>query len=550
MPRSLITKGGQRLEPWEDILSLVQEESVNGVKMKAYKDRPQNMTETLRNSVERFPDKTALVHENERVTYKQLQEQVNRAAYQLKNQYGIAKGDRVAFLLMNGVPFVVGVYAVLQIGAIAVPLNTKLKSNELSFMLTNSGAKVIMSNREWWPNIEPILEQTAIESVFITDKGPPDGTMPFAKLVDRPAGNEGIEQVGEHDNAFIMYTSGTTGRPKGALITHFNMIHTMLNYKNCYDLTSNDSTIIAVPVFHITGLAAQLTTFIFLGGKIALMPMFKSKQFLELLQNEKITHVIASPTVYVMTLQDPDLKKYDVSHFRVGAFGGAPMPGKTLKSLKEWIPDIELHNAYGLTETTSGPATTMPNEHQLKHISSVGVLSPVTEAKVVDVDTRKELENGKVGELLFKGPMMIQEYWNNEEATQRAISDGWFSTEDLAVIDEDVFVTIMDRIKDVINRGGEKVFSVEVEDVLYSNQKVLEAAIVGVPDDKYGEVVKTCIVPCEGETITEDEVKDWVKDRLAKFKVPEYVEFVDALPKNPNGKVVKTELRYIPEASK
>ncbi|QDI90514.1 long-chain fatty acid--CoA ligase [Salicibibacter halophilus] len=534
---------------WEDIGSLIQEETKNGIRMKTYKERPQNINETLRNSANRFPNKTALVHEDERVTYKQLQEQVNRAAYQLKNQYGVGKGDRVAFLLTNGVPFVVGVYAALQIGAIAVPLNTKLKSTELKFMLTNSGAKVVIANQEWWLNIETTIEQLPVETIFITEHRPPDGTIPFSRLVNQHVKDEVTAQVYENDEAFIMYTSGTTGTPKGALITHFNMLHTTLNYTYCYNLSSDDSTVVAVPAFHITGLAAQVMTLIQLGGKVVLMPFFEPKRFLEILQDERITHVIASPTVYVMTLQHPELKKYDVSQIRVAGFGGAPMPSETLKGLKNWVPNIELHNTYGLTETTS-PATIMPNEHQMNHVSSVGVPTPVNDARVVNPETRQDLAPGVVGELLFKGPMVIQKYWNNQEATNKAISDGWFSTGDLAVIDKDGFVTIMDRIKDVVNRGGEKIFSVEVEDVLYSNQKILEAAIVGVPNDKYGEVVKACIVPHKSENLTENEVKKWVKDRLAKFKVPEYVEFMDILPKNPNGKVIKTELRYMPETSK
>ncbi|SES74088.1 long-chain acyl-CoA synthetase [Salinibacillus kushneri] len=534
---------------WKDMAPRVHEESVHGINMKTYKERPSNLTETLSESAKQFPDKTALIHGDERITYRELQKQVNTAAYQLKQQYGVKKGDRVAFLLMNGIPFVVGVYATLKIGAIAVPLNTKLKSSELEFMLINSGAKVLMANQEWWPNIKELIDRIPVETFFITDPSPPDGTIPFSKLTNQPAEEHTYEVVHEHDPAFIMYTSGTTGRPKGALISHFNMIHTILNYKYCYNLSSNDSTVIAVPVFHITGLAAQLMTFMSLGGKMVLMPMFKPTPFLEILQNENITHVIASPTVYVMTLQEPDYQKYDVSHFRVAGFGGAPMPSETLKGLKKWVPDIELHNTYGLTETTS-PVTIMPDEHQLNHVSSVGVTTPVNEARVVDPENRHDLLPGEVGELLFKGPMVIEKYWNNEKATNKSFENGWFSTGDLAVMDSEGFITIMDRIKDMVNRGGEKIFSVEVEDVLYSHQKIVEAAIVGVPDEKYGEVVKACIVLRDGASLTEEEIKDCVRNRLAKFKVPEYVEFMDVLPRNPNGKVVKTELRYIPEVSK
>ncbi|WP_180954612.1 class I adenylate-forming enzyme family protein [Bacillus sp. V5-8f] len=531
---------------WGQTHKLVSESDVQGIKIKVYNTRPRNLNETLAEAVRRFPDKVALVHEDQQITYKALKAKVNQIAWQLKNTYGIKKGDRVAFLLMNGIPFVAGVYAALQIGAVAVPLNTKLKATELEYMLTNSGAKILIANKEWWPNVEPVRNAIPTEKIFITDEQTPDRTLPFSRLIQGHPGEIEEEQLDEHDSAFIMYTSGTTGKPKGALITHFNMIHTAMNYEHCYNLSSDDSTVIAVPVFHITGLAAQLITFIYLGGKIVLMPMFNPKKFLEILQNEHITHVIASPTVYVMTLMEPDLQDYKIESFRVGGFGGAPMPGETLVGLKKWIPNIELHNTYGLTETTS-PAVIMPTEHQMQKISSVGVPTPVTEVKIVNPDTNEEVMLGEVGELVFKGPMVIREYWNNEEATSKAIKDGWFSTGDLAMMDEDGFITIMDRIKDMINRGGEKIYSVEVEDILYANQKIMDAAIVGVPDDKYGEAVKACVVPRAGEELTEKDVQDWVKERLAKYKVPKYVEIMEVLPRNPNGKVIKTQLRYIPK---
>lgn len=522
---------------------------MNGVTMKAYRERPASLVETLQRSANTFPNKVALVHGKDRITYAQLRQKVNDVASTLKHIYGIGKGDTVGLLLMNGIPFVISMYATLQIGAIAVPLNTKLKSDELYYMLDDANAKVVITNEEWWPQIAVIKDKLNVKAFFVTSNQVPEGTISFASLLNNASSKFIFEEISEDDPAFIMYTSGTTGRPKGALISHRNMVHTCLNYTYCYRLTSDDSTLIAVPVFHITGLAAQLMTFIYLGGKTVLMPMFQPNQFLQLLEKEKITHVIASPTVYVMTLMEEDYLNYDVSNWRVCAFGGAPMPAETLQALKSWVPELELHNTYGLTETTS-PATIMPDEHQHRKVQSVGVPTPVTEAKVVDPATRRELSTNEVGELLFKGPMVIGKYWNNEKATKETIIDGWLATGDLASIDEEGFITIMDRIKDMINRGGEKIYSVEVEDVLYSHPSILEAAIVGVEDQKYGEVVKACVVvkPRE-ESLTEYAVKEWIAERLAKYKVPAYVEFLEQLPRNPNGKVIKTALRYIPEKS-
>jgi long-chain acyl-CoA synthetase len=534
---------------WKEIEPLIHEETVAGVILKTYKERPKNLNQTLEKSARQLPDKVALVHGETRLTYRQLQEQVNSAAYQLKYKYGVNKGDRVALLLMNGIPFVVGVFAILKIGAIAVPLNTKLKSMELKYMIENSGAKILLANKEWWPNLQPFIDDTLVEQIFITDEEVPEGTQPFSRLVSEKALEEVREEIDEHDGAFIMYTSGTTGKPKGALISHFNMIHTALNYQYCYNLSADDSTVIAVPVFHITGLAAQLMTFVHLGGKTVLMPMFKPQEFLRILEKENITHIIAAPTVIVMTLMESNYQEYDVSQLRVGGFGGAPMPSESLKALKSWVPRIEPHNTYGLTETTS-PVVIMPHEIQMDEVSAVGPVVPVAEVKVVDPETKEDLGPGKVGELVFKGPMIIHKYWNNEEATRKALVDGWFYSGDLGVLDHKGIITIMDRIKDMINRGGEKIYSVEVEDVLYGNPKIMEAAIVGVPDTTYGEVAKACVVPRNGQTLTQDEVKKWVEERLAKFKVPAHVEFMGLLPRNPNGKVMKTELRYVPNMNR
>jgi long-chain acyl-CoA synthetase len=283
-------------------------------------------------------------------------------------------------------------------------------------------------------------------------------------------------------------------------------------------------------------------TYINLGCTIVLMPMYKTEEMLRILEEEKITSMIVVPTIYVMMLMHPDHKKYDLSHLRVAGFGGAPISGETVKMLRDWLPQIELHNTYGLTEIAS-PGTCMPKEDALRKLGSIGLPFPVNKCKVVDPVTGEELPPNTEGELLINSPNLTPGYWQNPEATKKAIVDGWLHTGDIAKIDEEGYVYIMDRIKDMINRGGEKIFCVEVEDVLYSNNKVMEAAVVGVPDEVYGEVVKAFIVTRPGCTLTEEEVQDWVKERLAKYKVPKYVEFVNELPKNPNGKVMKNRLR-------
>lgn len=532
---------GKDLWPSEFTEGII-EETINGVTVNVYADRPKTVIETLQNSAQRFPDKVALVMGNERITYGELNRRVNNMAYALRTRYGVKKGDRVALLLTNGIPFVITLYAVAQLGGIAVPLNTKLKSAELEYMIKNSGSCILVLNDSWWVNIEPVLNSiTNCREFFVVGKQVP-GTKPFGDLIDPGAPETVTEQIDEHDVAFIMYTSGTTGLPKGAMNTNFNVIHTMISYKRIYELTSDDRTVIAVPLFHVTGLYAQLLTYINLGCTIVLMPMYKTEEMLRILEEEKITSMIVVPTIYVMMLMHPDHKKYDLSHLRVAGFGGAPISGETVKMLRDWLPQIELHNTYGLTEIAS-PGTCMPKEDALRKLGSIGLPFPVNKCKVVDPVTGEELPPNTEGELLINSPNLTPGYWQNPEATKKAIVDGWLHTGDIAKIDEEGYVYIMDRIKDMINRGGEKIFCVEVEDVLYSNNKVMEAAVVGVPDEVYGEVVKAFIVTRPGCTLTEEEVQDWVKERLAKYKVPKYVEFVNELPKNPNGKVMKNRLR-------
>jgi acyl-CoA synthetase (AMP-forming)/AMP-acid ligase II len=493
--------------------------------------RPRTLTELLDRAVHRVPDRDAVVDAAERLTWRELSERAGRLAATLHRRHGIKPGDRVAVLLRNGSPLCVAVFALAQLGAIAVTLNTKLKAMELEFMLQNSGARVLLTNPEWWPEIEGIRDRLPCEAYYQT---------PYPELFAQRPAPPGTP-IHEDDPAFIMYTSGTTGRPKGAMGTHLGVITSAITYERCYGLGEAERTLVAVPLFHVTGLIAQFLTFAHLGGTTVVMSAFDAAEALRLIDAERITHMIAAPTVYVMMMLQP-------GHQRVGAtlralgYGGAPIASETVRQLREWLPRCRLHNTYGLTETSS-PATCLPDADALGRVSSVGWPVPPAEVRTVEPDTGRECGPDDVGELLIKGPMVVPGYWANPEATAAAMSDGWLRTGDLATIDRDGYVTIMDRIKDMINRGGEKVFCVEVEEVLCSHPGVLEAAVLGVPDPVYGEAVKACVVPRPGAAVEADEVRAWVRARLAKFKVPREVSVLEALPRNPNGKVLKALLR-------
>jgi long-chain acyl-CoA synthetase len=517
------------------------EEVHHGRRLRCYAPpRPRTLNDLLDRAAERYPAREAVVDPERRLTWREFRDETDRLAAGLHARHGVKPGERVALLLRNGIPFCLAVFACARLGAIAVTLNTKLRSGELEFMLVNSGARVLLGNAEWWPVLEPIRDAVPCEAYYLT--GPtPTGAQPWARLLDTRAKPPGVA-VGEDDTAFIMYTSGTTGRPKGAVGTHGGIVNSTITFERCLGLAEDERTLVAVPLFHVTGLIAQFLTMAQVGGTTVIMPAFDAAAAVRLLDAERITHLVAAPTVYVMMMLQPGYRAAGRT-LRVVAYGGAPIAPQTVQALREWLPGARLHNAYGMTETCS-PTTILPDRDALARISSVGLPIPTAEVRTVDPATGRECGAEEVGELWIRGPMVVPGYWANPEATAQAIvEDGWLRTGDLARVDADGYVTIVDRLKDMINRGGEKVYCVEVEDVLCAHPAVLEAAVVGVPDPVYGEAVRACVVPRPGASLEPEEVRAWVAARLARFKVPREVIVLDALPRNPNGKVVKAALR-------
>jgi long-chain acyl-CoA synthetase len=530
----------------KEIIDKITKQMVHGVENYVYKDRPKTLDELLKNTVARYPDKVALIFEDQSITYRELDRLVNNMACALINDCGIQKGDRVGLLFKNCIEIVIGMFGAIRAGAIVLPLNNKLKSAELKYQLENSGTKLLMGESEYYePAIAPIRGEIPCKQFYLLGDSIPD-TMPFSALTEKDAARDISVPMNEEDTVWIVYTSGTTGKPKGALSSHIDGIHSVMSYTFCYNITPEDRGIIAVPLFHVTGLFAQLITLIYAGGSSVIMPKMDAAEMIRLIAEKHVTHTLSVPTVYIMMMNHPDAKKYDLSHFRIGAFGGAAISAESVRQIGKWLPQIELHNTYGLTEVSS-PATMMPHQQSSTKPASIGWPTPVTQLKIVDPETFEEMPVNAEGELWIKAPNVTKGYWEMPEATAKSITDGWLHTGDVAAIDEEGFVYIKDRLKDMINRGGEKIFSVEVEDVLYTNPKILEVAVVGVPDEKFGELVKAVVVPKAQTIITEAEVKEWVITRMAKFKTPTYVEFVKELPRNPNGKIIKKELRYVPE---
>jgi long-chain acyl-CoA synthetase len=518
-------------------------ESHYGRAVLAYAQRPRHFNEVVRRSVEAFPQKTALVFEGERWSYRRLWEEACSLAAALQEDYDFVAGERLAVLTGNLPEFVIAAIGCSLLGGVLVPLNTRLRAPELRYMLENSGSRVLITTAEHWEQLAP--ERATLKElrgVFMVGDGQGEaGTRPWRELLR--GGQPQPVEIEEDSPLYLCYTSGTTGLPKGVVCTHFNLMHTLINYELVKDLRADDVTLLGVPIFHITGLAAQFAQFLYQGGAIVLQRLpFRPGPALELIERERVTHFFGVPTMYIMLMNHGDFARRDSSSLRLAASGGAPLPPDVVRSWTQKAPQVQFFNFYGLTETTS-PATCLPDRYKLERPGAAGLPLPVTELRVVG-EEHEPLPAGTVGELAIRGPMVFKEYWRNPEATRAAfLEEGWFLTGDMARIDEAGFVHIVDRKKDVINRAGEKIYCAEVENVLYGHPAILEVAVVGQGDAFYGEIVKAVVVPRPGQTLDVEELRAFAAQRLASFKVPALIEVRDELPRNPGGKVMKQLLR-------
>ncbi|OLO42913.1 AMP-dependent synthetase [Alkalihalophilus pseudofirmus] len=515
--------------------------------VKVYSDRPKTISDMFESTVREYPQKEALVMGEVRQTYKQVNDIAITVAKNLFYNYEIKKGDRIAVLAENCLEFVHVVLACAKLGAVIVPLNSRLSEKEITFMLNHSGSKILITENDYYQKLKSVHESKQLKSTkvfFILDDFEADSssTAKSYACLNANMGEKSFPKVEieETDPLFIMYTSGTTGTPKGAIGSHVGIIHSALNYK--YVMNTNDSirTMIAIPLFHVTGLIGQLIHMFLVGGTSVILKRYRTEDYLKTMETEKISFLFNVPTIYVMLLSSPHFKKDAYNDVSIIAYGGAPMSYETIHQLRKEFPNSRLHNAYGATETSS-PTTIMPIYYPDAKANSVGLPVPVAEVKIVN-EQGDQLQTNEVGELLIKGPMVIEGYWDNLEANKNSFENGYWKSGDLAMIDDDGYVYIMDRKKDMINRGGEKIYSAEVENVLYGHPGVLEAAVVGIPDKLFGEQVKAYIVKKSGFSVTPEDIQTYLSDKLADYKIPKEVEFLNELPRNPGGKVLKTLL--------
>jgi long-chain acyl-CoA synthetase len=499
-----------------------------------YSVRPHSVWDLLNEAVRDEAKREALVCGDERLTWEELA----RSAEELGGwlvAHGIGRGDRVALLLANGSPFVIALFAIARLGAVAVPVSTQVSKSELEYVLEDSASAILLFD----PVFQSIVpERDLIDTLKMRVAFSRDAIRNMAALAPPEP-----ESLKEQDIAVIIYTSGTTGRPKGAMITHIGIIHSVMNYVACMSLTAADRLLIALPMSNITGIVALLLTAARAKGTMVVLPEFKASKFLSLAAAEKTTHALLVPAMYTLCLLEPDLGSWDLSHWRIGAYGAAPMPSSSIAKLGKALPNLQLINVYGATETTS-PATLLPAEYATTRPTSVGRAVPGCEIAIMD-GHGQEAPTGTVGEVWIKGPMVAAGYWNNPIATDREFVGGYWKSGDLGSIDEEGFVYIHDRKKDMINRGGYKIFSAEVEAQITAHPSVLEAAVVARECPVLGERVHAVVtLKSDMPLIDESTLHSFVVAILPDYKCPESWTFTtERLPRNANGKVVKARLR-------
>ena len=509
--------------------------------IRCFVERPKSVHEMLANAVARRPDGLALIFGEERLSYAELDALVGEAAGGLR-ALGVEKGDRVAMVLGNSIEFVVVLFAVARLGAMSVPLNIRHTLAENSHIIKDCAAKVVVHEFDLSDRVPtPVVETDLKYAVAIRSEG---GSMLAELRGDAPI--EAAEAVGEEETATILYTSGTTGHPKGAMLTHLSIAHSAIHFQFTMGLTEEDRGLLAVPMSHVTGLIALVHAMVHCAGTLVVMPAFKASEFIDLAARHQMTYTLIVPAMFNLCLLAPNFETADLSHWRVSGYGGAIMPEATCERIAEKLPKLKLLNCYGATETTS-PAAIMPPEQTVARKESVGLAVSCGDILVMDTDGA-EAPRGKPGEIYIGGAMVAPGYFNNTQATEREFVAGYWKSGDLGIMDEKGYLRVIDRIKDVINRGGFKIYASEVENVLLEHPAVVEVAVVAKPCPVLGERVHAFVVL--RRAVEEGELQRHCADVLSDYKVPETVRSLEGmLPRNANGKVLKRELRAILVAS-
>ena len=485
--------------------------------------------------------KPALVAGERSITYGELDERARRVAGALQAA-GVRKGDRVALVLGNTPEFVEMLHGAWRIGAVVAPLNVMLTPEEAGYVLADAAATVVVTDRALLPTVLAVRDRVAsVERVLVTGSGPaPLETTSYEEALAR-ASDPSPTDLGEEDLALLSYTAGTTARPKGAMLTHGNLLANLDQMASVPALAEAESDVVllALPLFHIYALNVVLGITLREGATAVLVERFDPAGTLELVERHRVTVLFGAPPMFAAWLHAAGQRDFDLSSVRLAVSGAAPLPGAVLDAFRERF-GVTIWEGYGLTETA--PAVTTNALGERAKPDSIGLVLPGLEVRLVD-DHGEEVEDGDPGEIVVRGPNVFRGYWNKPEESEAAFRDGWLRTGDVAYRDEDGYLFIVDRTKDLVIVSGFNVFPKEVEDAIARHPKVSEVVVIGVPDERTGEAVKALIVPENGQTLTEEEVREHCRGTLARFKWPQTIELVDSLPKHVTGKVLRRALR-------
>lgn len=511
--------------------------------------RRNTLGDILARTRDRLPDKIAIAYKGTRLTYAELDDLVNQTARALLKG-GIEKGDMIALMSKNSLDFVISEFALARIGAVLVPINFMLNVEDVKYILNHAKVSGLISSIDCAKTLDESASDLTIKARYLMDvdrnekldEDLSDWTPLSVARQGQPTDFVDAD-LDDDDVVHVLYTSGTESRPKGVMLTHKSIVNEYVSCIISGGMAEDDVCIHALPFYHSAQLHCFLGPSIYLGSSGIILERANPEVILETIEKEKATQLFCPPTVWISLLRHPDFEKRDLSSLKKCYYGAAIMPMEVLKELMEKLPQAKFWNFYGQTEIAP-LGTILQPEDQLRKLGSAGKPSLNVQTKIVD-DNGNEVPRGEIGEIVHRTPHAMKGYLHDPEKTAEAFKDGWMHSGDLGYMDEEGYITVVDRKKDMIKTGGVNVSSREVEEAIYQIDGVSEVAVIGVPDLYWIEAVTAVIVPKEGSLLTKDEVFTYCRKNLSKFKQPKYVVFTKELPKNPSGKVLKRELREI-----